>query len=76
MRKVPYTPPKCTICGKQATVFAENGEPRCVRHQQDGPSTRTCPRCGGLMVIRENKKNHTFFWGCTNFPRCTGTMAI
>lgn len=76
MKRIPYSPPKCTVCGHQATVFAENKEPRCVRHQNSPSPTKPCPRCGGMMIVRENKRNHTYFWGCSNFPKCTGTASI
>lgn len=30
-----------------------------------------CPDCGGEMVSRTGK--YGVFWGCRNYPRCTGT---
>jgi DNA-directed RNA polymerase subunit RPC12/RpoP len=70
---VPYSPPKCTICGNMATALAKNKEPRCTRHQREEPKARVCSRCGAPMAVRENKKNHNYFWGCTAFPNCTET---
>ena len=30
-----------------------------------------CPDCGAKMVPRNSK--HGKFWGCPNYPKCTGT---
>lgn len=35
-----------------------------------------CPRCGAIMVIRQNKAEQTFFLGCNTFPNCKGTREI
>lgn len=35
-----------------------------------------CPRCGGKLVERTNRRNGERFLGCSNFPRCKGTRAI
>ena len=75
MKKVPYSPPKCTVCAALAIAFSANKEPRCTRHQRDPPQTRLC-RCGSPMLIRENKTNHSHFWGCSNYPRCMETARI
>jgi restriction system protein len=32
--------------------------------------TPSCPNCGIKLVRRENRRNNTIFWGCTNYPRC------
>lgn len=32
-----------------------------------------CPRCGGAMVERNNRRTHSRFWGCASFPACRGT---
>lgn len=32
-----------------------------------------CPYCNGHLVERINKKNHTKFYGCSNYPRCKYT---
>jgi hypothetical protein len=32
-----------------------------------------CPKCGGPMVVRHNRKTGEAFWGCRNFPTCRGT---
>lgn len=54
--------------------------------RQDGPasvpeyeSAPLCPRCSGTMVKQvarggDNAGNE--FWGCSNFPRCRGIVAI
>jgi len=36
----------------------------------------TCPACGKGMVLRTARKGSragSRFWGCTGYPRCTGT---
>lgn len=43
------------------------------------PSSVNCPRCGNQMVRRMARKApHAGrpFWGCSNYPRCTGTRSI
>jgi ssDNA-binding Zn-finger/Zn-ribbon topoisomerase 1 len=30
-----------------------------------------CPECNGKMISR--KSQHGIFWGCKDYPRCTGT---
>lgn len=32
-----------------------------------------CPKCGGVMVLRQNRNTGEEFWGCTAFPECRGT---
>jgi ssDNA-binding Zn-finger/Zn-ribbon topoisomerase 1 len=34
-----------------------------------------CPDCGGPMLLRNNRKDGTPFWGCADYPNCTGTRA-
>ena len=33
----------------------------------------TCPKCGGPMASRLNKRTQQRFWGCRAFPACNGT---
>jgi len=38
-----------------------------------------CPKCGSLMVMRTAKQGANagkMFWGCSNYPKCFGTVAI
>lgn len=35
-----------------------------------------CPRCDEPMVKRLNKQTREEFWGCADFPKCTGTRTI
>lgn len=38
---------------------------------------KTCPRCGGPMVLRISKKGNQVgqqFWGCSTFPKCRGII--
>ncbi|MFW9990763.1 MAG: DNA topoisomerase [Candidatus Odinarchaeota archaeon] len=30
-----------------------------------------CPRCGGKLVVRKNKKTGNNFLGCSSYPKCT-----
>jgi restriction system protein len=36
----------------------------------------TCASCGVKMVERESRKNASGFWGCTQFPKCKGTLPM
>jgi ribosomal protein L37AE/L43A len=42
-------------------------------------NTQSCPKCGGVMVIREVKKGQNIgnkFWGCSSFPKCRGVVNV
>jgi restriction system protein len=34
-----------------------------------------CPRCGALMLERQNRKTGESFWGCSTFPSCKATKS-
>lgn len=34
-----------------------------------------CPKCGGAMIRRSNRRTKEPFWGCTKYPACRGTRA-
>ena len=36
-------------------------------------STPECPKCGAVMLKRENRSTKQAFWGCPNYPKCRGT---
>ena len=38
------------------------------------PENVTCPECDGRMVSR--KSSYGVFWGCANYPKCTGTRDV
>ncbi len=41
--------------------------------------TPSCPKCGGVMALREVKKGPDAgkeFWGCKRFPGCRGVKAV
>lgn len=38
-----------------------------------------CPKCGAEMkkrLARKGKQAGKEFWGCVNYPRCTGTRSV
>jgi restriction system protein len=37
-------------------------------------TTPTCPRCDIKLLLRDNAKDQSSFWGCRNYPRCHYTM--
>ena len=37
-------------------------------------SSTLCPRCGSSMVARSNRKSGQEFFGCSQFPKCRGTL--
>lgn len=39
-------------------------------------SQALCPKCGGEMVKRANRKTGDPFWGCVKFPKCRGTRTV
>ena len=53
-------------------VIANTGE---VGLAADIKEEKTCPECGGPMVIRRSRFGKLFF-GCGAFPRCRGVISI
>jgi ssDNA-binding Zn-finger/Zn-ribbon topoisomerase 1 len=53
-------------------VIANTGE---VGLAADIKEEKTCPECGGPMVIRRSRFGKLFH-GCKNFPRCRGIIGI
>ncbi len=52
---------------------------RNIIREKEGSSKPACPRCGGVMVMREVKKGPNTgkqFWGCKRFPGCRGVKPI
>lgn len=48
------------------------------RESSPTPATNPCPKCGQPMVLRKarqgaNAGNH--FWGCSTYPKCSGTRS-
>lgn len=39
-------------------------------------SSIACPRCGGIMVERMNKRSGEHFLGCQRYPQCKGTRSL
>lgn len=34
-----------------------------------------CSECGSYMIRRKDKfRENKFWWGCSNYPRCTNTF--
>lgn len=48
--------------------------------QSSGPSDpasqASCPKCGGEMIKRENRKTGDPFLGCAKFPKCRGIRKV
>jgi DNA helicase-2/ATP-dependent DNA helicase PcrA len=40
---------------------------------EEQPKSPACPKCGGMMMIRNRKSDGNKFWGCRMFPACNGT---
>lgn len=41
--------------------------------------TPTCPKCGATMVLRTAHRGERAgqqFWGCSTYPRCTGSRQL
>jgi len=56
-----------------------------VRQQQQaspaapGPTASACPTCGKPMAVRTARigaRAGSQFWGCTAYPKCTGTRPV
>ncbi len=54
----------------------EQKEPAPVAPQNKGQTTApVCPICFDSMIQRQGR-NGKKFWGCSNFPKCRGTVSI
>ena len=65
------------IGGFTENMAAERLEARKAQANVDGAPL--CPLCGKIMLRRMQKKGHKQgreFWGCSDYPRCTGTRPI
>lgn len=41
-------------------------------------SEPSCPKCGAEMMMVYPKANQSWrkFWGCSNYPKCDGSISI
>lgn len=57
----------------------QDNEPESKPEETEELSPPLCPKCDSDMVKRVSKKSANAgkeFWGCSNFPKCRGTVAI
>lgn len=48
-----------------------------LKERFDKPiDSNSCPKCGGSMVLRQNRNNGNSFYGCSNYPKCRHTAPI
>jgi restriction system protein len=47
-----------------------------VRNVKKQIDAGACPRCGGMMVERANKRSGDRFLGCNRYPDCKGTRSL
>ena len=59
----------CNTCNKSSY----GSKSRRSTNSRDS-SVPNCPRCSQKMVVRTNRQNGSEFWGCSNFPKCRGTL--
>lgn len=57
-------------------TFCKNLRQRIRKVVDSKGQLRYCPRCDGLMVIRQNNSDGNKFYGCLNYPECEGTRSI
>lgn len=46
----------------------------CESIDKNTEPTPKCPKCGADMVLRQNKKNKRYFYGCSTWPNCNGIV--
>lgn len=65
---------------KQQGGFAENLTKARIESRQEKAASEgapTCPKCGKSMLrrlIKRGSRQGQFFWGCPDYPNCTGTI--
>ena len=64
------------VAGVQATPLRTSVEARERDAQASAATAPDCPRCSTPMVERRNRTTGARFWGCPQFPRCQGTVAV
>ncbi|MDD5617825.1 MAG: type I DNA topoisomerase [Candidatus Omnitrophica bacterium] len=80
-KEVVFSEEKCELCGKQMVIkWGRKGKflscsdyPRC-KFSKSITTGVLCPEpnCGGQLIERRTAKGK-FFYGCSNFPKCTFT---
>jgi len=68
-RGVQDTPEWCQNRAKEERLAAQ-------REKLKEESFPRCPGCRRQMVLRQNSKNKTWFFGCESYPKCTGTRPV
>lgn len=48
----------------------KGGIPVLTKRKPEVSSKYLCPDCGGGLVRRSGKVKGSFFWGCSNYPKC------
>jgi DNA-binding helix-hairpin-helix protein with protein kinase domain/predicted RNA-binding Zn-ribbon protein involved in translation (DUF1610 family) len=69
-RLTPYKVP-----GSGGSSSSQTGSPGSAANA----SAPSCPSCGKSMIrrmARQGRNTGRYFWGCVNYPRCTGTRHI
>ena len=69
----PPTPPAPRTQPSEPSLKQAQSLPPRVR-----PNAPPCPGCGDVMRLRKAKRGRNkghYFWGCTNYPKCTETLA-
>lgn len=56
---------------KTKTVVTKEEHINNISSMQDGLKNYVCPRCKGILIMREGKYGE--FWGCQNYPKCSFT---
>jgi restriction system protein len=74
VQAAPNTPLAASAADRAAGLRI--AEPGPVPRFATAPTSIVCPTCGGPMARRNNRKDHTSFWGCTFYPRCRGTRPV
>lgn len=50
---------------------------RNLKERFDKPvDSDSCQKCGGSMVLRQNRNNGNSFYGCCNYPKCKHTAPV
>lgn len=80
MPPVTFTPrptPQPTSAQTYTTTHRSNPPPPQILATATLRGSKTCPRCGGGMVLRTARKGRNpgrTFYGCSRYPRCRGTQ--
>jgi restriction system protein len=74
-----YILPLVCLAGAAVSAWKNSQGKSTGQFNATSPVAPSCPACGSRMVKREAKRGTKaggYFWGCSEYPKCRGTVQI